>query len=262
MELEKPHKREEESPTDASEGWMHLPLDLWKEVAAKGRFTLQEWFNFSIVCKEWNFCVWKTIRVIELNGWQRYKVTDDVVARLVVQCDKLQHINLRGCVHVTDTTCQHLTKIKATLKALQLSQCERLTDEGLEWIGQLTNLQRLSLYCCHQLTDRGIQHLSKLTNLVQLDLSDVSRLTNHGLQYLSSLSQLEQLDLGRCFQICPTKVIELIRSSFPNFKAVNMQYHLDLFLLPDPLSELKQQRQMKHDVVFQMMPVNLAPCSG
>ena len=77
-----------------------------------------------------------------------------------------------------------------TVDVLSLSNT-LLTDDGLQYLKDLTNLQYLDLNDT-QLTDDGLQHLKGLTNLERLHLNS-TQLTDDGLQHLKGLTNLHLL---------------------------------------------------------------------
>lgn len=87
------------------------------------------------------------------------------------------------------------------LTALDISGAQRtdsglwsvaLTDQGLENIAGLTNLQHLSVKGA-KITDTGFQKLAPLTKVKSLDIGD-TQLSARGLAILKTFSRLESLD--------------------------------------------------------------------
>jgi len=80
------------------------------------------------------------------------------------------------------------------------------SDEGLEYLGDLTNLKYLVLNST-QVSDEGLKHLSGLTKLQSLDLIN-TQISDEGLKHLSGLNNLYLLDL-RNTQVTEEGVKEL-----------------------------------------------------
>jgi hypothetical protein len=74
----------------------------------------------------------------------------------------------------------------------------QMTDAALWQVGELDHVTRLNLGGSQQLTDQGLQHLARMPQLQRLDLSNYpgSRITDRGLEVLRHLREL------RDFQIC------------------------------------------------------------
>jgi Leucine-rich repeat (LRR) protein len=90
------------------------------------------------------------------------------------------------------------------MKRLDLSQCDLITDSGLEELEHLECIEELSLGWCRSITDLGIEILTKQPgrseNLRILGLARVP-ITDTGVQHLGNLSVLEELDINGCSNI-------------------------------------------------------------
>ncbi len=71
----------------------------------------------------------------------------------------------------------------------------KVTDEGLEHLKGLTQLQTLELWGCLNVTDVGLEHIKGLVKLKKLNLSG-TQVTNAGLEHLKGLTQLQTLSLS------------------------------------------------------------------
>lgn len=76
----------------------------------------------------------------------------------------------------------------------------QITDNGLKFLADWTDLQELSLDGTH-VTDNGLQHLAKMKKLQRLVLSD-TRVTDAGMTHLTKLPALKDV------QMFNTKVTE------------------------------------------------------
>ncbi|MCA9077043.1 MAG: redoxin domain-containing protein [Planctomycetaceae bacterium] len=79
---------------------------------------------------------------------------------------------LRYITAGTMFTDEHLARLgKAKiLTALDLSQCEGVTDEGLKYLANVPNLEYLGLFKTN-ITDAGVKHLKPLKSLKRLDMN-------------------------------------------------------------------------------------------
>lgn len=92
----------------------------------------------------------------------------------------------------TDETLSHIANLKS-LKMLEISMCNDITDDGVRHLASLTNLEDLDLFAS-AVGNRGQSHLSNLTNLRRLQLSGLG--TEEGLRHLTKLTRLESLTIG------------------------------------------------------------------
>jgi tetratricopeptide (TPR) repeat protein len=94
---------------------------------------------------------------------------------------QLEHLDLTGC-SVTDAGLAQL-RLLPNLRGLCLSNCRKITDQGLAHLGVLTRLNKLALAGC-SVTDRGLAHLAGLKNLRELDLAGCNKITEDGVAAL------------------------------------------------------------------------------
>ena len=73
---------------------------------------------------------------------------------------------------------------------LNVSECNDVTDAGLEHVAQLTQLSSLNLGSCRQITDTGLEHVAQLTQLSSLDLTCCYESTDTGLEHVAYVAQL------------------------------------------------------------------------
>src|SRR5690606_37914108 len=101
----------------------------------------------------------------------------------------------------TDITDTHLALLShfPHLKTLNLRHCSGLTDAGLKYVGQATQLESLS-FSWNGLTDRGMSFLRDLTRLRELGLGG-TKITDEGLKHLQHMTELEELDLWLCLGV-------------------------------------------------------------
>ena len=131
-------------------------------------------------------------RYLDFSNFPTSKITDTFLEDVFSSCDKLKilALNLAWCDQITDDGLQHISKLQ-NLQSLKLNGCYKITDTGLEHISNLEKLQTLNLYRCDNVTDKGLQHISKLQNLQSLKLIWCDKITDTGLKHISNLKNLE-----------------------------------------------------------------------
>lgn len=115
---------------------------------------------------------------------------DNNIIKLEIKLDKREYIN--------NEVVKIISNLTTTLETLDLNGCNNLTDEGLEFIYNLTNLKELYLGYCSNLTDEGLEFISNLTNLKILNLCCCKNLTGEGIKSLSYMTNLYLVNLSGC----------------------------------------------------------------
>ena len=129
---------------------------------------------------------------------QHLVITDSMLPHLR-QLKNLTKLSLFD-QRITDEGLQYLGEI-TTLVKLNFGRCDEITDDGLQHLAQLKNLTKLNVEGCHKITDNGIQIVGDLKNMTKLDLDGCSKITDHGLQHLPQLKKLTHLSLEECNKI-------------------------------------------------------------
>ena len=122
------------------------------------------------------------------------EVNDYVLKFLIEAQQPLSHINLRGCINITNKGLSIISIMVPTLNTLYLAGCTQITNKGLEFLEGLNQLNLLDLSHT-QITDKGLIFLEGLNQLNTLDLSN-TQITDKGLIFLEGLNQLNTLDLS------------------------------------------------------------------
>lgn len=130
----------------------------------------------------------------------------------------LEELNLRACDNVSDIGMSYLaaennhrggssmdtnTQQTTTIRALDVSFCDKIGDQALMAISHgLFHLRSLSLSAC-SITDEGLDRISKsLHDLQTLNIGQCSRVTDVGLKALGEHSlNLKAIDLYGCTKI-------------------------------------------------------------
>ena len=120
---------------------------------------------------------------------------DNVGFRTLTSMKKLQSLLLRRSNNLTDDALSCLKEFP-TMTRLALIE-DNFSDEGLEHLKELTQLQVLDLRGCSSVGDAGLRRLRHLKNLKGLKIGGMA-ITDAGLGVLKSFSPLESLTLEDC----------------------------------------------------------------
>uniref|UniRef100_A0A8C4QDZ9 F-box/LRR-repeat protein 15-like leucin rich repeat domain-containing protein n=1 Tax=Eptatretus burgeri TaxID=7764 RepID=A0A8C4QDZ9_EPTBU len=121
---------------------------------------------------------------------------------------KLRELNLSSCSLVGDRSLQKLAQRCCCLLYLNLSYCNSITNEGLEYLSGLPSLISLDLTAAN-VQDQGLISLGFIDMLQQLSLSENTAITDKGIQltdissqFLARTSQfLHYLNISGCLQL-------------------------------------------------------------
>lgn len=180
----------------------------------------------------------KELAVLDLS-WCG-KITDEAFDAME-KMGFLEELYLEGCSLVTNSSLISLAEApSATLRILDLAQCDQITDCGLFFIPQMCCLEELNLADCGpKITDEGGVSVSWISSLRMLDfswlinLSDetlvaVARncknlvgirltgcelITGEGVRAFADHESLEMLGLARCNLICVHDIEEMLSHS-------------------------------------------------
>jgi Leucine Rich Repeat (LRR) protein len=108
----------------------------------------------------------------------------------------LTDLNLTECTLIDDAGVAALAGLAKTLKRLNLSQNDQITDLGLASLVPLAKLKRLNLNGCGHISNAGILHLLHLQNLNELKLRKCPGITDAGLPPLAQLPKLTCLHVS------------------------------------------------------------------
>ncbi|XP_010254010.1 PREDICTED: F-box/LRR-repeat protein 20-like [Nelumbo nucifera] len=153
------------------------------------------------------------LRVLNLNLRQTKRVLeefdalglddvgDDGISAVATGCRSLAKVCLRRRRGIGNVGVITLIKSSQNLTALDLTKCEKVTDQALEAIGAATSLQVLNLQGCSLVTDWGLASLatgSSSRTLKKLVLAECDQITDVGVSLLQQMYQLEELNLAEC----------------------------------------------------------------
>ncbi len=145
----------------------------------------------------------------------RSDVSDEGLA-IIAEMNGLEQLRC-GQTRVGDDGVKHLVKLKS-LKAIDLSDCNRVSDLGLETLGQLPELSFVKVWG-PQITDEGMKSLGQLKSLRVLGLNDTA-VTDEGIAELANCKELAEIHLFRT--AVGDKGIEVL-ADLPKMKYFNLR---------------------------------------
>lgn len=146
--------------------------------------------------------------------WQQ-GVGDVGVAALAKSCESLTHLDLARCKRVTDRGLEAVACANS-LQMLVLKGCTMITDRGLTCLATGTaacTLRRLDLSECDQLTDAGMIFLRQMPIMQVLYLPDCGpRITDIGGVALAALTTLQSLNLSWLINVSDLSILAIAES--------------------------------------------------
>lgn len=131
--------------------------------------------------------------VLSLSGTR----STDAALRQIQNIDDITGLNLELCTSMTDDGLQHLQSLP-NLQVLILSGTT-ITNAGLKSLVPLRTLAAIDLEICESVTDAGLLHLGQVTSLRALNLGktgfEPTKISADGLQHLKNLRELTVLDI-------------------------------------------------------------------
>ena len=168
----------------------------------------------------------KSLNILDISGCIR--VTEQGLSPILVNLDRLTHLNLWNCLSLQSSSLSSVTTARFSLDLLELSLrgCHGINDDVFTHIACLKRLERLDMRSCEHITGRGLVLLSNgrgahcqnlhslnmkgcfglvdlrgiapLKSLKHLNVSECWQLTQDSVQHLLPLENLVSLDLGGC----------------------------------------------------------------
>ena len=128
------------------------------------------------------------------------------VALKRLRAPALKHVDLSGCMNLTDSSIKSVVSACPDLQSLDISGCGRLSELSLKRIANgCSKIQLLWLGCTNDswdfFGDRGMRHLAGCKLLHHLDLSHNNGVTIRGIKNLANLPNLKHLVLAGCSSI-------------------------------------------------------------
>lgn len=200
----------------------------------------------------------RTIKRLNLNGCQQ--IDDAAVTRVCKSCTDIEQIQLYWNMRITDASLKAIGSLHKTLRYLNLSGCQNITDRGLESLGwcQLIELNltrmpmithrgvRKALYSSPETLEdlnlyasAGVTQIPSLDHFAKLRKIDLcgSKIGDEQLLKLGKCTQLECVNLTWCINITDTGVSGLASTKIHYLSLFGLTNLTDKCL--DALSELK-----------------------
>ncbi|XP_060698534.1 F-box and leucine-rich repeat protein 13 [Hemiscyllium ocellatum] len=147
---------------------------------------------------------------------------------------KLRELNLSNCIYITDLSLLKIAQRCQSLTHLRLRYCERLTDSGIEWLGNLPVLNTIDLTGTN-VQEQGLGSLSNNTRITEFTVAECSGVTDIGLQkFYHNMYDLGYLDISHCLQVsdlstktlafCCRRLISLNLTGCPKITDLSIQY--------------------------------------
>lgn len=118
----------------------------------------------------------------------------------IVSLRSLRELDLSGCDAVTDRSVAELRHLLA-LEKLDLSFCNQITDVSLAACASLPTLRSVNLNWCYAVTDAGLARLAQCKSLELISLRSCEEITDKGIVAISGLPGLKGLELPEFAQI-------------------------------------------------------------
>jgi F-box and leucine-rich repeat protein 14 len=127
---------------------------------------------------------------------------------------QITHLTLSACAHITAVGIHSITSALPNLMEFNVPLCHRVGDHALCSIGHhlAHSIRQLNLTMCTALTDAGLQFLANCSQLESVILISCASISDVGLVSLAELPQLRHLDISWCKKITSVG-IESISSS-------------------------------------------------
>ncbi|XP_032895236.1 dynein regulatory complex subunit 6 [Amblyraja radiata] len=147
---------------------------------------------------------------------------------------KLRELNLSNCILITDLTILKIVQRCSSLSHLRIRFCVHLTDNGMEWLGNLLAITHIDLTGT-SVHEQGMSGLSNNHKIRELTVAHCSGITDNGLQkFYHKMANLEYLDVSHCLSVtdqsvktlafCCRRLISLNISGCPKITDLSMQY--------------------------------------
>ncbi|KAF9268138.1 RNI-like protein [Marasmius fiardii PR-910] len=143
----------------------------------------------------------RRVRHLYLTKLPSPRISDDEIARVLVNLPHLEATVLSGVPDVTDRTIVSLAENALNLQEIDLSGCHAVTDVGiLDLIAKSLPLQGIRLNNVPLLTDASVSAIAKSTpRLIELELSGLPLLSPVSIRDVWSFSRkLRTLRLANC----------------------------------------------------------------
>ncbi|KAI3908675.1 hypothetical protein MKW92_013765 [Papaver armeniacum] len=208
--------------------WYHIQNynheSLWD--IAYSKYSLRESQNISpesfskILCRL--LIRFKHLKRLSLSGLP--EVTDYIASQSQLFGSKVQFLCLRYCVNCSDNKLSLIFSSFPRLATIRLSHSQ-ITDKGLEVLAKYcASLKTVDLKNCQRITDKGLEVLAKsCASLGEVDLTSCQGITDSGISFLiQNCCKLHLLNISGCSRVtgtgfvgCPKTLTEVSATSMP-----------------------------------------------
>ncbi|CAM9739500.1 unnamed protein product, partial [Discosporangium mesarthrocarpum] len=144
--------------------------------------------------------------------WHCSLVTDAGLKAVILSGASLRHLNIGGCINVTDVSIKALAEhCGRSLRSLDVMSCWRVTDISLHALGlHCPNMEAVNLQNCEWISDKGcLAMLRGCRSLTTLNLKGAADLTEAVIAAIEACCRhLHQLNVTNIPQISGTRVEE------------------------------------------------------
>jgi len=171
----------------------------------------------------------KSLNILDISGC--ITVTEQGLTPILVNLDRLTHLNLWNCLSLQSSSLSCVTRARFSLDLVELSLrgCHGINDDVFSHIACLKRLERLDMRSCEHISGHGLlllsdgrgphchnlnslnmkgcfglvdlRGLAALKTLKCLNVSECWQLTQDSIKYLLPLENLVSLDLAGCRNI-------------------------------------------------------------
>ncbi|GJY36141.1 leucine-rich repeat, cysteine-containing subtype protein [Tanacetum coccineum] len=129
----------------------------------------------------------KNLRSLDLK--RCVNVTDETL-KVIGEAECLYHLDVQGCHLISDLGLKHLAngKLKYSMEVLNLSECNRISDDGIIYLRQMPSLSILDLSKCGvNVTDSGVVAIAQSPSIKGLKLSWLINVTDISMFCIASM---------------------------------------------------------------------------
>ncbi|CAH1639738.1 unnamed protein product [Spodoptera littoralis] len=134
----------------------------------------------------------------------------------------LKELDISGCNRITDVSLTYAFNFKELIK-LNLSRCQQITYEGIEHlVKNCPSIEYINLIDCYNLNDKAVEDITKnLQRLKHLELRGCNQLSDKTLEAVRAYcSKLQFLDVQGCRHMSPELACSI--GSLPSLHTVLM----------------------------------------
>ncbi|GCB62436.1 hypothetical protein scyTo_0014495 [Scyliorhinus torazame] len=174
--------------------------------------------------------------VVVLNFSDCIRITDSGIRSFLEgpSASKIKELNLSNCILISDLSLLKVVQRCQSLTHLRLRYCGRLTDSGIEWLGNMPTLITIDLTGTN-IQEQGFGGFAQNAKLKELILAECSAVNDIGLQkFYTKVTNLEYLELTHCILVsdmstktlafCCRRLTSLNIAGCPKITDLSIQY--------------------------------------